>query len=177
MRITHGGTRVLLVLSLAVGVLTLMIRPWPGVPGGGDPGDPVELGDPVLPPRAQPVPPAPDSGPISAPGNDPRSDPGSAPGTAPARPTASWSVHGPLLTWHTTRTTSATASVHGEQGQRHGCLSIGTHPALWPHGTTWDEATSTLTLPDGTRAPIGTALRGVSEPGSDGDLQPTPPRG
>ncbi|WP_432504572.1 hypothetical protein [Kineococcus arenarius] len=69
-------------------------------------------------------------------------------------------MQGPLLTLHTTSTTSATASVHGELGHRHGCLSIGEYPAIWPHGTTWDEASRTLTLPDGTRAPIGTPLDG-----------------
>ncbi|WP_432570129.1 hypothetical protein [Kineococcus sp. SYSU DK005] len=146
---TGGGAHLMIGLSVAigvaVGVLTLANRPRSSAAGGGDAGEPGELGESALPPPTELAPPA----------------PGMAASTAPARPTASWTVHGPLLTWHTTSTTSAAASVHGELTQRHGCLSIGTHPAIWPHGTTWDEATRTLTLPDGTRARIGTALRGA----------------
>ena len=38
------------------------------------------------------------------------------------------------------------------------CLTLDFLPVLWPVGTTWEQDTSTVVLPDGTAAPAGTVL-------------------
>ncbi|WP_432548394.1 hypothetical protein [Kineococcus sp. SYSU DK004] len=53
---------------------------------------------------------------------------------------------------------SMSALVGGALAYDGSCLSLDALPVLWPVGTTWDERTSSVVLPDGTSAPAGTVL-------------------
>ena len=53
---------------------------------------------------------------------------------------------------------SMAALVGGEVAYDGRCLTLDGLPTLWPAGTTWDEQSSAVVLPDGTSAPIGTTL-------------------
>ncbi|GAB3216293.1 hypothetical protein GCM10027586_07980 [Kineococcus gypseus] len=73
---------------------------------------------------------------------------------------AAWALEGPVITSVGYSELGGAAGISGELGHDGSCLTVGPYPAVWPQGTTWDEQSASLTLPDGTRAAPGALIDG-----------------
>ncbi|WP_432573482.1 hypothetical protein [Kineococcus sp. SYSU DK005] len=66
---------------------------------------------------------------------------------------------GPLVAFDAHSHHSTAALVGGTLTHDGHCLTLDAAlPAVWPVGTTWDEQTSSVVLPEGTSTPVGTVL-------------------
>lgn len=51
------------------------------------------------------------------------------------------------------------AGISGDLSLEGGCLRVGSAPAVWPRGTTWNASTKTVSLPSGATLVLGSTVR------------------